>query len=115
MTHPVEAGSLRKGGYVMLKGKACKVLELTTSKSGKHGRAKAHIVGADIFTGRKYEDIYTTSETVAVPFVSRSEYQLVNLNSSSGTVSLLKEETGELRSDLDLPCFAAAAAGTGEP
>jgi len=40
----------------MLKGFPCKVVDYSTSKAGKHGHAKATIVGVDIFTGnyKKY-------------------------------------------------------------
>lgn len=34
----------------------CKIVEYSISKTGKHGHAKASIVGIDIFDGRKYED-----------------------------------------------------------
>merc|ERR1711939_624788 len=40
-TVPIRAGEVRKGGYVMLKGKPCKVVEVSISKTGKHGHAKA--------------------------------------------------------------------------
>ena len=36
-----------------LKEKPCKIIEITTSKTGKHGHAKANITGIDIFTGKK--------------------------------------------------------------
>jgi translation initiation factor 5A len=36
---------------VLLKGQPCKVIEMTTSKTGKHGHAKANITGIDIFNG----------------------------------------------------------------
>merc|ERR1711934_607252 len=41
-TVPIRAGEVRKGGYVMLKGKPCKVVEVSISKTGKHGHAKAN-------------------------------------------------------------------------
>ena len=34
----------------MIEGHPCRVVEYNTSKSGKHGRAKADIIGIDIFT-----------------------------------------------------------------
>jgi len=40
---PQQCSALRKGGYVLLKGKACKIVEMTTSKTGKHGHAKVYI------------------------------------------------------------------------
>ncbi len=38
----------------MLKGYPCKINEYSTAKPGKHGSAKATIVGNDIFTNKKY-------------------------------------------------------------
>ena len=52
-TYPMEAGQIRKGGFIMIKGNACKVSDVSTSKTGKHGHAKCHFVAIDIFTGKK--------------------------------------------------------------
>merc|ERR1719221_2127011 len=90
-TFPQQAGELRKGSHVMLKGKPCKVAEISTSKTGKHGHAKAHIVGLDIFTGKKYEDLCPTSHNLEVPFVKCTEYQLLTADPDSGEASLLNE------------------------
>ena len=43
------------------------VMSISTSKTGKHGHAKASFVAMDIFTGRRYEDSQPTSHNVAVP------------------------------------------------
>merc|ERR1712193_346142 len=87
-TWAMEAGELRKGSLVMLKGHPCKVAEVTSSKTGKHGHAKCHIVGIDIFTSKKYEDLCPTSHSMSVPFVTRTEYQLLSADEGSGEVSL---------------------------
>merc|ERR1711963_111411 len=79
-------------------------------KTGKHGHAKAHIVALDIFTGKKYEDLCPTSHNLEVPFVKRTEYQLLNADAGSGEVSLLLEDGGT-KDDLNLPAFLT----TGEP
>merc|ERR1711982_77654 len=88
-TYPAEAGTLRKGSHVMIKGHPCKVAEVTTSKTGKHGHAKAHIVALDIFTQKKYEDLCPTSHNVEVPFVTRTEVQALNVEEDGEHVSLL--------------------------
>merc|ERR1712232_901576 len=99
-----------KGSYVMIKGKACKVVDYSTSKTGKHGHAKAHIVALDIFTGKKLEDLCPTSHNMEIPFVKRTEYQLLNADEGTGEVSLLLDDGGT-KDDLNLPCFIAQ----GEP
>merc|ERR1711885_34561 len=93
--YPAEAGTLRKGSHVMIKGHPCKVAEVTTSKTGKHGHAKAHIVALDIFTSKKYEDLCPTSHNVEVPFVKRIEYQVMNIDGQS--VSLMEEGAAETK------------------
>ena len=65
-THPVKASSVRKGGYVMLRGFPCKIVELSTAQPGKHGHSKVHFIGLDVFTGKKYEDISPAKDTVEV-------------------------------------------------
>ena len=66
MTQLVKASSLRKGGYVMLRGYPCKVMEMSAAQPGKHGHSKIHFIGLDVFTGKKHEDICPSKETIEV-------------------------------------------------
>lgn len=43
-TYPVQCSSLRKNGFVMLKARPCKIMEMSTSKTGKHGHAKVSFI-----------------------------------------------------------------------
>ncbi|XP_037944909.1 eukaryotic translation initiation factor 5A-like [Teleopsis dalmanni] len=99
--YPVQCSALRKNGYVILKGRPCKIVDMSTSKTGKHGHAKAHIVGIDIFNGKKYEDICPTSHNMDVPNIKKEEYQLTDI-SDDGYLALMSDN-GELREDLKIP------------
>ena len=92
-----QAGTLKKGAHVVIKNRPCKVtpcfmcctqrspfvrnfgfqiVETSTSKTGKHGHAKIHIVAIDIFNGKKCEDMCPTSHNMSAPNVTREEYQV---------------------------------------
>merc|ERR1719242_1065568 len=102
LVYPMQAGEIRKGSHIMIKGHPCKVAEVSTSKTGKHGHAKAHIVALDIFTSKKYEDLCPTSHNVEVPFVKRTEFQCLTADGTTGEVSLLLDD-GSTKDDLNLP------------
>jgi len=101
-TEPRSAGALRKGEYCMLKGRPCKLVEITTSKTGKHGHAKAHLVGICIFTGKKCEDLCPTSHNMDCPRVKREEFTLLDVTPGDGQMTLLTE-SGETKEDMNLP------------
>merc|ERR1711988_666994 len=99
-TFPASAGSMRKGSHMLIKGFPCKIVEVTTSKTGKHGHAKAAITGTDIFTGKKYEDSVPTSHNVDCPNVTKTEYTVISIDDDYVTIM---DEAGEMREDLKLP------------
>ncbi|XP_046871715.1 eukaryotic translation initiation factor 5A-1-like isoform X1 [Hypomesus transpacificus] len=99
-TYPLQCSALRKNGHVMLKGRPCKIVDMSTSKTGKHGHAKVHLVGLDIFTNKKYEDICPSTHNMEVPHIKRLDYQLLNI--TDGYLSLMSTN-GDVREDLKLP------------
>lgn len=101
LTYPQQAGTIRKNGYLVINNRPCKVVDVSTSKTGKHGHAKCHFVAIDIFTGKKYEDLTPSSHNCDVPNVSRAEYTLIDIN-DEGYLSLM-EESGAIRDDMRLP------------
>lgn len=70
-SQPIQGGSIKKGSYCMLKGFPCKVVDTAVSKPGKHGSAKIHVTGIDIFTNKKIDDIFSTAGTAWSPVVTK--------------------------------------------
>ncbi len=99
-TFPMQCSALRKNGHVVLKGRPCKIVDMSTSKTGKHGHAKVHMVGIDIFTGRKYEDICPSTHNMDVPNVTRRDYTLLDI--TEDFCSLLQDD-GTTKDDLRVP------------
>merc|ERR1711892_362641 len=98
LVYPKQCSALRKSEFVMIKGKACKIVDMSTSKTGKHGHAKVHMVALDIFDGKKLEDICPSTHNMECPIVKRTEYQLIDID-EEGYCSLM-DDTVDTRDDL---------------
>ncbi|KAI9499111.1 eukaryotic translation initiation factor 5A [Zychaea mexicana] len=100
LTFPMQCSALRKNGHVVIKGRPCKIVDMSTSKTGKHGHAKVHLVAIDIFTGKKLEDLSPSTHNMDVPNVQRKEYQVINVE--DGFLSLMLDD-GDTKDDVKLP------------
>ena len=100
-TYPRAAGDCRKGDYILLNGHPARVVDTSTSKTGKHGHAKSKITAIDIFTSAKVEDVLPSSHNVDCPFVTKSEYELVSIN--DGDFVTFLDQEANYREDLKLP------------
>lgn len=98
--YPAQASSVRKGGFILINGFPCKVVHMSTAKTGKHGGAKIHFTAVDIFTGKKMEAIEGSTANVEVPNVSRTEYTLIDI--SDDFLSLMDGD-GATRQDIRTP------------
>lgn len=100
-TVSVEAGQIRKGGYIMIKGKPCKVRDVSVSKTGKHGHAKCKFSATDIFTGNTCEELCPSTHSIDVPVVNKKDWMVQGIQDE--TYVLLMDDDGDMREDLQLP------------
>jgi len=87
---------------MMIKGKPCKVLSISVSKTGKHGHAKCNFLAVDIFTGKKYEDMVPSTHGTTVPIVKRSDWEIIDIDGEEVT---LMDDGGNQKTDLNLPTY----------
>ena len=100
-TYPQKASACRKGSYLMINDRPCKIIEMSTSKTGKHGHAKCKFMGKDIFDYSQHESVQTSTHNVDLPEITRKEYQLSDI-ADDDYVSMM-DDNAEIRSDLKLP------------
>ncbi|KAJ5498020.1 hypothetical protein LT330_002715 [Penicillium expansum] len=101
LTFPMQCSALRKNGHVVIKNRPCKIIDMSTSKTGKHGHAKVHLIATDIFTGKKLEDLSPSTHNMDVPHVIRKEYQLLDIT-EDGFMSLMTDN-GDTKDDVKVP------------
>ena len=89
-----EIRELKVGRYLVLEEEPCKIIELTTSKPGKHGEAKAKIVAIGLFTGSKRSLISPVTHKVKVPMIEKRTAQVVSIQGKE--VQLMDMETFEM-------------------
>lgn len=86
----------------MIKGKPCKILSISVSKTGKHGHAKCNFLATDIFTGKKLEDMIPSTHGTTVPIVIKTEWEIIDIEGEELT---LMDEGGNQKTDLNLPTY----------
>ena len=94
MSKPVELGSLKVGSYIVIDGEPCRIVEMTKSKPGKHGSAKARVVAIGIFDGVKRSIVKPVDAQVEVPIVEKRAGQVLSIMPEA--VQLMDLETYEV-------------------
>ncbi|MGB9134376.1 MAG: translation initiation factor IF-5A [Candidatus Bathyarchaeia archaeon] len=79
MSKPVDVGSIRVGGYVIIDDEPCRIASLAKSKPGKHGSAKARVVAIGVFDSAKRTFVKPVSAQVEVPLIEKKPGQIIAL------------------------------------
>ena len=79
MSKPVELSNLKIGQYIIIDDEPCKLVEYDKSKPGKHGAAKARVVGIGVFTGQKRSLVSPVDTKVNVPIIEKKTAQIISI------------------------------------
>ncbi|MCL6578680.1 MAG: translation initiation factor IF-5A [Candidatus Bathyarchaeota archaeon] len=93
MSKPVDVGSLRVGGYMLVDNEPCRIVDITKSKPGKHGSAKARIVAIGVFDGVKRSIVKPVDANAEVPIIEKRSGQVYAVTPSS--IQIMDLETYE--------------------
>ena len=99
MSKPSDLGSLKIGSYILLpvsdqpSGEPCRIVEYDTSKPGKHGSAKARIVGVGVFDDQKRPHVGPVSMQVHIPLIDKRLGQIISM--SEDITQVMDSETFE--------------------
>lgn len=99
-TKVTEPGQIKVGGYIIMDGEACKVVDVSTSRPGKHGHAKFRIVAVGLMDGKKRDMVLPGHDKVEVPIIEKNTAQVLNV--SGDTANVMDAETFETF-DLKIP------------
>jgi translation initiation factor 5A len=74
-----EVRELKEGRYMIIDGEPCKIINISTSKPGKHGEAKSNIDAVGIFDNRKRSIVHPVKHKVQVPMIDKRKAQVLSL------------------------------------
>ncbi|MEM2939540.1 MAG: translation initiation factor IF-5A [Candidatus Bathyarchaeia archaeon] len=94
MSRPIDVGDLKEGQYVIIDDEPCHIVEITKSKPGKHGSAKARVVALGVFDGVKRSFVKPVDAKVDVPTIEKRSGQVLAV--LPGNVQLMDLETYEV-------------------
>lgn len=88
------AKELKVGKYVLADDIPCRIVNIETSKPGKHGSAKMRITAIGVFNGQKKTMLTPGDADVEVPIIERRNAQILSVSGKNAQV--MDSETYEV-------------------
>jgi len=100
MSHPKQASAFRRGDLILVEQDVCKVSEMSTSKTGKHGAAKVLFKAVSILSGKNAQFSASSTSSCQAPVTKVTEYSILGIE--NGILTLLTAE-GAIHEGVKLP------------
>jgi len=107
----IVAKELKIGKYVLIDDIPCRVVEIESSKPGKHGAAKMRVTAIGIFEGQKKTLLSPGDAEVESPIIERKNVQIMSVSGKSAQV--MDQQSYEIY-DLEVPDELVAQAAPGK-
>ena len=92
-TRPTEANSIKRGSYVLADEEPCQVIDLSHSKTGKHGHAKIRMEVIGLFDKKKRSLVMPSTNRVQVPIIDKRNAQVITIEGEE--MSVMDKESYE--------------------
>jgi len=86
VTTRIEIKKLQPGRYVVIDDEPCKVLDVTTSVSGKHGEAKARLEAVGLFDNKKRSIVKPADAEMEVPIIEKKTGQVIAISGNNAQI-----------------------------
>ncbi len=105
------AKELKEGKYVLIDDIPCRVVEIESSKPGKHGAAKMRVTGIGVFEGQKKTLLTPGDADVDVPIIERKNVQIMSVSGKNAQV--MDQQSYEIY-DMEIPDELVSQAAPGK-
>lgn len=91
MKELTEVRMLKEGRYVIMDDVPCTIVNITTSKPGKHGAAKARMDGMGVFDSQKRTAVQPVTSKMYVPIIVRRSGQVLSVSDDTAQIMDLED------------------------
>lgn len=92
-TRPTDANSIKRGSYIVVDEEPCVVLDLSHSKTGKHGHAKIRMEVIGLFDKKKRSPVMPSTTKIQVPIIDKRNAQVITFEGEE--MSVMDKESFE--------------------
>jgi translation initiation factor 5A len=85
-TKLASVGTIKKGNYVVVDGVASTVVDIQTSRPGKHGHAKVRLSAVGLLDDKKRVVVMPGHDNIEVPIIDKRVAQVLSIQADKANV-----------------------------